>query len=249
MSEDVLQGMENSAASVLMRAVELDHNSRFEDSLICYQEGIDLLLKVLKGLKDETKKSYYRQKIEGYMSRAEQIKKHVSQQKEEGKYHKQIRIEDNATGYSYEKLFKPYLNEMVYEVWVQDPYVRLVHQLYNFLRFCEMLIKGPCRMKKINLLTTLEDGNGKGQQLSALDDIKKSLMTYGVTLEIAFSNSIHDREIRFNNGWMVKIGRGLDYFKKTESRFAIGYCDYDLRQCYETTVDIFHAKHTKALSS
>ncbi|XP_043928109.1 MIT domain-containing protein 1 isoform X2 [Protopterus annectens] len=220
MSEDVLQGMENSAASVLMRAVELDHNSRFEDSLICYQEGIDLLLKVLKGLKDETKKSYYRQKIEGYMSRAEQIKKHVSQQKEEGKYHKQIRIEDNATGYSYEKLFKPYLNEMVYEVWVQDPYVRLVHQ-----------------------------GNGKGQQLSALDDIKKSLMTYGVTLEIAFSNSIHDREIRFNNGWMVKIGRGLDYFKKTESRFAIGYCDYDLRQCYETTVDIFHAKHTKALSS
>lgn len=34
---------------VLKRAVELDSASRFQESLICYQEGIDLLLRVLKG--------------------------------------------------------------------------------------------------------------------------------------------------------------------------------------------------------
>lgn len=41
--------MEDSAAVVLKRALELDLASRFQESLICYQEGIDLLLSVLKG--------------------------------------------------------------------------------------------------------------------------------------------------------------------------------------------------------
>lgn len=47
------------------------------------------------------------------------------------------------------------------------------------------------------------------------------------------------------NGWIVKIGRGLDYFKPTDSKFSIGAMDYDLRPCHETTVDIFHGKDVK----
>lgn len=240
-----LAGMENSAGSVLRRAVDLDGNGRFQESLVCYQEGIELLLQVLKATKEETKKSHYRQKLRSYMDRAEQIKHHVLKEKEEGKYHKQIKIVENATGYSYENLFKPYVNETLTEVWVEDPYVRHMHQLYNFLRFCEMLIKGPSRVKKISLLTSRDEENVKDQQMSSLQEIKNSLHDFGVTLEVTFSSSIHDREIRFNNGWMIKIGRGLDYFKKPQSRFSIGYCDYDLRPCYETSVDIFHNNHTR----
>lgn len=37
------------AAAVLTRAVELDSESRYQQALVCYQEGIDLLLQVLKG--------------------------------------------------------------------------------------------------------------------------------------------------------------------------------------------------------
>ncbi|NXU27551.1 MITD1 protein, partial [Thalassarche chlororhynchos] len=120
-------------------------------------------------------------------------------------------------------------------------------QLYNFLRFCEMLVKGPCKVKTIHLLTSYDEGSGRSQQISGLEEIQQSLRNYGVTLNIAFSSSIHDREIRFNNGWMIKIGRGLDYFKKPQSRFSIGYCDFDLRPCHETTVDVFHTKHTKKM--
>ena len=50
---------------------------------------------------------------------------------------------------------------------------------------------------------------------------------------------------RFNNGWIVKIGRGLDYFRAAPSKFAIGFHDFDLRPCYKTTVNIFHSKYTK----
>ncbi|NXO64029.1 MITD1 protein, partial [Phainopepla nitens] len=230
-----------AGAETVKRAVQLDAASRFQESLVCYQEGIDLLLQVVKATTDEAKKHRYRQKISEdllFLS--------------DGKYHKQIRIEENATGFGYEKLFQEYLTEIVSEVWVEDPYIRQVHQasrclLYNFLRFCELLVKGPCKVKTIHLLTSYDEGSGRSQQMTALEEIKQSLSNYGVTLNIDFSSSIHDREIRFNNGWMIKIGRGLDYFKKPQGRFSIGYCDFDLRPCHETTVDVFHTKHTKKM--
>uniref|UniRef100_A0A673XGV0 MIT, microtubule interacting and transport, domain containing 1 n=1 Tax=Salmo trutta TaxID=8032 RepID=A0A673XGV0_SALTR len=245
-------GMETSAISVLKRAVELDQSSRFQESLVCYQEGIQLLMDVLKAVKDDSKKVHYRQKIKSYMDRAEQIKVHVNQLKEEGKYHEQIRIAEDATGYSYEVLFRPYVTEGLTEVWVEDPYIRHIHQmiycrkLYNFLRFCEMLLKASCQVKRIHLLTSQEEGDYSSQQASALSELKQSLQSQDVCLDLQYS-TFHDREIRFDNGWIIKIGRGLDYFKKPKGRFSIGYCDYDLRQCQETTVDIFHSKHTKTL--
>ncbi|XP_052049009.1 MIT domain-containing protein 1 isoform X5 [Apodemus sylvaticus] len=181
------------------------------------------------------------------MDRAETIKKCLDQEKEDGKYHKQIKIEENATGFSYESLFREYLHETVTEVWVEDPYIRQPHQLYNFLRFCEMLIKKPCKVRTIHLLTSRNEDSGNTQQSSGLEEIKQSLRSHRVVLEISYSSSIHDREIRFNNGWMIKIGRGLDYFKKPQGRFSLGCCDLDLRPCHETTVDIFHNKHTKKI--
>lgn len=49
MAQNHVSGMETSAISVLKRAVELDQIGRFQESLVCYQEGIQLLIDVLKG--------------------------------------------------------------------------------------------------------------------------------------------------------------------------------------------------------
>lgn len=49
MTQNHVPGMEASAISVLKRAVELDQGGRFQESLVCYQEGIQLLMDVLKG--------------------------------------------------------------------------------------------------------------------------------------------------------------------------------------------------------
>lgn len=49
MTQNHVSGMEASAVSVLKRAVELDQGGRFQESLVCYQEGIQLLIDVLKG--------------------------------------------------------------------------------------------------------------------------------------------------------------------------------------------------------
>lgn len=77
------------------------------------------------------------------------------------------------------------------------------------------------------------------EQANKLDHLSKSLDSYGVILSIEYEDTLHDREISFNNGWIIKIGRGLDYFKKPNGPFSLGFCDMDLRECYKTSIDIY----------
>lgn len=88
---------------------------------------------------------------------------------------------------------------------------------------------------------------GHNQQQERLNEIKESLAKRNIELQVKFSTALHDREIRLSNGWIIKIGRGLDYFKPPESRdkLCIGFHDYDLRPCHATTIDIFHKSSTK----
>jgi hypothetical protein len=46
---DKLQGVESSAISILKRAVDLDASKRYDEAVTCYQEGLQLLLEVIKG--------------------------------------------------------------------------------------------------------------------------------------------------------------------------------------------------------
>jgi len=78
---------------------------------------------------DQEKKKHYRLKIEEYMTRAEKVKTWVNQMKQEGKYHEQIKIEENTCGFEYSRVFGPYLDETVAEVWVDDAYIRSFHQV------------------------------------------------------------------------------------------------------------------------
>lgn len=97
------------------------------------------------------------------------------------------------------------------------------------------------------VLIFLKDPNSYNQQETRLNEIKESLMKRNVKLTIKFSSGLHDREIRLSNGWIIKIGRGLDYFKPPESKdkLCIGFHDLDLRPCHSTTIDIFHRSSTK----
>ncbi|XP_070554446.1 MIT domain-containing protein 1-like [Ptychodera flava] len=238
-----VNGVEASAISVLKNAVELDGNGRFTEALACYREGIQLLLDVMKMTKNEVKVKSMRERINEYMLRAEKLKEHIENEKKAGKYHEQYKIPQDSTGHSYKSVFGKFIDEFLTEVTVDDAYVRQTHQIYNFLRFCELLVSPPSRVKKITLTTGMDEGNSQTQK-NRLEELKGSLATHGVHLIVNYSSSLHDREIRFNNGWIIKIGRGLDYFKRT-GQFSIGFCDFDLRQCHETTVDIFNSKHTK----
>lgn len=53
------------ASTILTRAVTLDMNKKFTESLVCYQEGIQILMEALKNLPDEKQKEKVRAKVEG----------------------------------------------------------------------------------------------------------------------------------------------------------------------------------------
>ena len=79
-----------------------------------------------------------------------------------------------------------------------------------------------------------------------IEDLKQSLLEMDVVLKVEVNEKLHDREIRIDNGWVVKIGRGLDFYQKPDSWFSIGANDFSLRPCLETKVDIYREADVKA---
>jgi ATP-dependent Lon protease len=148
-----------------------------------------------------------------------------------------FKITYNSTGYSYESLITPYLHKAK-AVVIEDPYIRAKHQLNNFVRFCEAVLKQPL-IAKITLVTSYDDQTNIQEMAESLKDLQQSLLELDVELDVQVNENLHDREIRIDNGWTVKIGRGLDFYQKPDSWFGVGVNDLSLRKCLETSVDIF----------
>lgn len=151
-----------------------------------------------------------------------------------------FRITYGATGFSYDSILGDYLAG-VKEVVVEDPYIRLNHQIQNFVRFCETVVsRAPT--KSIHLITGTDNATQKAEAVTAFTDLAQSLLDMGVKFTWEFKDTLHDRQIILSNGWIVKIGRGLDFYLKPDSWFTIGANDMDLRACAETMVDIYRGE-------
>lgn len=166
---------------------------------------------------------------------------HVAQQPVQAMLQEQhFTILYGDTGHSYESIILPYLKEAKV-VEIDDPYIRANHQVQNFVRFCEAVIKAPT-VKTIRLTTSHDQDTNLKELSDRLDELKQSLLELDIALEISINENLHDREIRLDSGWVIKIGRGLDFFQRPDSWYGIGANDLSLRKCLETKVDIFRAK-------
>ncbi len=143
----------------------------------------------------------------------------------------------DSIGYSYESIIVPYLTGAK-SVVIEDPYIRATHQVQNFIRFCEAVLKQPT-VKKIQLITSDDNQTNVQELAERLQDVKQSLLELDVELDIKVNENLHDREIRIDNDWTVKIGRGLDFFQRPDNWFSVGANDLGLRKCLETKVDIY----------
>ena len=164
-----------------------------------------------------------------------------AQSGEPGEQH--FRMLYGSTGHTYETIFGPYLAG-VKKVEIDDPYIRSVHQLANFTRFCELLVKRES-VRSISLVTGFEDDRQKAEADEKLAQLGQSLVERDIKLTVTFDQRLHDREVRLDNGWRVKIGRGLDFYQPPESWYVIGSQDLELRPCLETMVDIYRMEKSK----
>ena len=124
--------------------------------------------------------------------------------------------QENQRGVSFEALLVPYLRGAT-EITITDPYIRQFHQARNLMELIEALavVKDPADEVTVLLLTTEStDGAEKLQrQLEFLVRVKQAAAIAGITLDVKFNDSIHDRSIVANSGWRINLGRGLDIFQ------------------------------------
>jgi ATP-dependent Lon protease len=143
------------------------------------------------------------------------------------------------TGHSYDTIFSPYLPGAK-SVVVEDPYIRAPHQVANFVRFCESVVKAAT-VRSVTLITSYDQQTDMAALQEKLDELKQSLLEYDVALDVHLNEKMHDREVRLDNGWTIKVGRGLDFYQKPEGWHAVGATDLSLRRCLETKVDVFRS--------
>lgn len=96
------------------------------------------------------------------------------------------------------------------------------------------------------MITNYDDKTDVKEMSERLGDVKQSLLELDVMLDLKVNANLHDREIRVDNGWVVKIGRGLDFFQKPDNWNSVGVNDLSLRKCQETKIDIFRLDDKKA---
>ncbi|CAB4062271.1 unnamed protein product [Lepeophtheirus salmonis] len=158
-----------------------------------------------------------------YVNKIEEIKREIQAINDSSSTQNrssQIQIRDGETGHTYESLFSNYMDNFITEVYINDAYIQKFHQI---------------------TLTTKLNVDGQETQKSLLSEITRSLKRQRIVLSILYSNTIHDREIRLNNGWFFILGRGLDFYKPPgEKGLYIGNLDMSLRKCKETTITILH---------
>lgn len=227
-----------SASDLLKRAVEYEVQGRRMEALKLYTDGIEELMKIYQSETNPEKRSKYQSKIVEFLDRAEQIKQFLKQLSAKAEIKERIRIIDGAKGYSYEKVFGKYLDDTVEELTIEDPYLREFHQLCQLVMLCELIV-AKCRTIKYIKVITVKDARPNNDQEKAFNILKTTLKTdQNILLDIEYSETIHDREIIISNGHIIKIGRGLDYFKPPSSKFCLGAFNFNFRPCRETNIEI-----------
>ncbi|KAI0986395.1 hypothetical protein GJ496_011735 [Pomphorhynchus laevis] len=242
--------IDNHIKLTLTQAVQKDTDGLRSEAIKLYREGAEGLK---ASLKDADKSEWIKHhaiiehKIEQYLKRAEKLEQIVSVnfgdsiRNSSNSLHQELRISDNATGYSYEHVFGVCLNTITTKlIEIYDPYIRSRHQLQNLVRFLEFVVSRQCSVSEILLFTTRE--NPKDLQENTLQSLKKQLATsYRIKFEYTFKETLHDREVKFIPGGVVRLGRGLDYFKNCDDKWGltIGCYNLNMRPCKETVIDIF----------
>jgi ATP-dependent Lon protease len=143
---------------------------------------------------------------------------------------KTVEIADGAQGYTFDRLFGDHLRRAK-QVTVEDPFISRPHQVANFLRLCELLVRLGT-VENITLLTK----DVPDEAYARLESIRRSLAGFGIKLEIRQDPSLHDRCIRTDTGWTIHLGRGLDLYKRPEDFCAVGATDFALRPCFKTSI-------------
>jgi len=126
---------------------------------------------------------------------------------------KRIILRDGDTGWSMSKIFGAEYFAGANRIRLTDPYLHTRHQQRNLK---ELLIQvfEQSRPKSFEVICSPPSIDSKETSDRFFRDIAKDAFErYGVLLEVIHSTVLHDRSVIIDNGFLIKLGRGLDIYK------------------------------------
>jgi ATP-dependent Lon protease len=149
-------------------------------------------------------------------------------------------VPENSKGYSYRRLFSPYLRD-ARQIVVLDPYVRAFWQIRNFMELVHLVheLTPEGEEAKVRLVTK-SDQERCVEQDENLRRIQDSCIGSRVAVEYEFDNGdgFHARSISTDTGWKILLDRGLDIFQRYEiGPFSLASAAQDerLTKAFEVT--------------
>ncbi|XP_001352426.3 MIT domain-containing protein 1 [Drosophila pseudoobscura] len=228
------------AKEQLIRAVECDQIGRILEAQTLYQDGITQLMSFVETEPDENKRKAFVLRIKEYIDRADAIKARVNGKLMLGQVVDHISIEENDTGYDYDQIFGKYMDDKTIEILLEEPYMTQNYQYQNLIRFLELAITNCKNLKYFRLITKeYSDPKNPDQQKTNLGQIRADLERRYIVVSIKYEDTLHDRRIYLSNGYIIKIGRGLHFYKAANPMYSIGLVNYKYRKCLQTDVDVW----------
>lgn len=153
---------------------------------------------------------------------------------------KQINIRMNQKGVSWKSMFGDYF-KTAKKVVVTDPFVRLPHQVSNFVELIQAIQDSSIHAEEltIELHTQSTDDEQAATVIDFFQDLQEDLAPRGIEFSWYF-DAVHDRGIVLDNGWTINLGRGLDIYERY-SRFSLCATRPENRSCKEFSVSIIQS--------
>ena len=155
---------------------------------------------------------------------------------------------EGQRGVSYRRLFGKYLAGAT-EIHIQDPYIRLYHQVQNLAEFCQMVYRQLPKGDEVTvkLWTKEDEREGSGEAEKLLMQLESQLEGSGVSLDFTIEpadSGLHDRYIETDTGWKIVLGRGLDIFQRYnfKERFNLAITEQEMREVKDFEVTYVRVK-------
>jgi hypothetical protein len=223
-----LQKLLNSYVNVdILKAIELIKKNNYIDAACYFELGINTMENNIKKL-DKSNNLYkiYLNILLNNKLYFDDLVNFIDKNNIKDETNK-IKISNNDKNRDFLTVFKKCFTPKCTIITIQDAYFISPGQCKNLKEFCKISIQNCKNLKQINIITT----KTHNINLNKLKKINKK-----IKIIISINDLMHDRVIKFNNGYKILLGRGLDYFKHSES-------DYPNRSCKETNIIICFEKN------
>ncbi len=145
-------------------------------------------------------------------------------------------LRNGDKGWSLSRIFAVEFLGGAAEIWLIDPYLAQPHQRRNLREFLGV-VATAARPKTVNIVTREVFDLGPDEDKSFYESLDRAWFDQaGMKVTYALDEHIHDRFVVLDNGYVFKLGRGLDLYKPVA---GLAGRDPTLRQTRACEIDVF----------